>query len=254
MGDNLPCNDGTHTRCVVITGGSRGIGAEVACHFAKAGYNVAITYRQDYSSAQSVINTLINNGVEARAYCFDLGSDQTVDGTIEQIHKDFGRIDVLVNNAARFDSGPFEDIDAELFDKAFRTNLFGPISIIQQCMKYLPKGGRIINIISALGVEPKEGTVLYAATKAALRAVTQGLVSPLARQGVTINCVAPGVILTDMMKNASKSDLETVAADTPMGRVGVPSDIAPLVVFLASAGAEWLTGRTYVADGGRISF
>lgn len=240
-------------RCVVVTGGSRGIGAEAARRFAEAGDDVAIVYRQNEPAALDVATTLRAAGARAETYQADLAVPKSVAAAVANIHADFGRIDVLVNNAAKFSVAPFEAIDEASFDDLLRTNLLGPISAIQACLPHLPEGGRIVNVISVLALAPREGSILYSATKAGLRAVAQGLVAPLAQRGITINCVAPGVVLTDMMEDVPEAALERVAADTPLGRVGVPSDIAPLIVFLASKEAGWMTGRTLVADGGRIS-
>jgi 3-oxoacyl-[acyl-carrier protein] reductase len=240
-------------RCVVVTGGSRGIGAEAARQFAAGGDDVAIVYRSDDAAADETLAALRAFGVRASKYRADIGDPAQVTKAFGQIWVDLGRIDVLVNNAARFSVEPFETIDRAGFDELLHTNLLGPITAIQAVLPRLPEGGRIVNVISVLGLTPREGSILYSATKAALRAVTQGLVGPLARRGITINCVAPGVIRTDMMAGIAEEALERVAGETPLGRVGLPTDVAPLIHFLASKEAGWMTGRTLVADGGRIS-
>jgi Dehydrogenases with different specificities (related to short-chain alcohol dehydrogenases) len=240
-------------RCVLVTGGSRGIGAEAARRFAEAGDDVAILYRQNDAAAEEVVDALRASGAKAEKYRADIGRPAEVTAAVDRIHADFGRIDVLVNNAAKFETAPFEAIDGPSFDELLHTNLLGPIAAIQACLPYLPEGGRIVNIISVLALTPRAGSILYSATKAALRAVAQGLVEPLAQKGITINCVAPGVILTDMMEDVPQAALDRVAAETPLGRIGLASDVAPLILFLASSEAKWMTGRTLVADGGRIT-
>lgn len=254
MADTGKTRSAHQRRCVLITGGSRGIGAEAARRFAQSGDDVAILYRSNDAAADDVLESLRGSGAKAEKYRADMGRADEVKTTINRIHADFGRIDVLVNNAARFVVAPFEDIDEPSFDDLLRTNLLGPIAAIQACMPYLGDGGRIVNVISVLAMAPREGSILYSATKAGLRAVAQGLVEPLGKKGVTINCVAPGIVLTDMMESVPQAALDRAAAGTPLGRVGTAFDIAPLIVFLASREAGWMTGRTLVADGGRATF
>lgn len=247
-------DDRKGSRCVIVTGGSRGIGAEAARRFAERGDRVAIVYRSDDVAAAGIVDEILSAGGEARAYRADMGVARDVAAVIDAIGRDFGAIDVLVNNAARFETGAFAAIDQAMFDSLFHANLLGPITAIQACLPWLKPGGRVVNVISVLGLAPAETNILYSATKAALRAVTQGLAGQLGRDGVTINCVAPGVIMTDMMQGVPEDALRRVADSTPLGRLAQAEDIAPLIVFLASDDARWITGRTLVADGGRISF
>jgi 3-oxoacyl-[acyl-carrier protein] reductase len=164
-----------------------------------------------------------------------------------------GHIDILVNNAGRFVIRPLEETDAALFDELFRTNVLGPLLAIRNCLPHFPpKGGRIINIVSTLAATPGPGNALYAATKAALRALTQGYVQELGKRRITINAVGPGVLLTDMMAHVPQSAFDRLKSETAAGRVGTPEDIAPIVAFLASDDSEWMTGRTLYADGGRM--
>jgi len=242
------------TRCAIVTGGSRGIGAQAVRRLAQRGDDVAIIYHSDAAAAAALVGEVTNQGRVARSYRADMGDSAAVSDAIDSIRADFGRIDVLVNNAARFVVAPFESIERAGFDDLFHTNVLGPVTAIQACLPFLPDGGSIVNVISVLGLAPGEGNILYSATKAALRAVTQGLVGPLGRRGITINCVAPGVVMTDMMRGVAEGALARVASETPLGRMAHADDIAGLILFLASKDARWITGRTIVADGGRISF
>jgi 3-oxoacyl-[acyl-carrier protein] reductase len=242
-------------KIALVTGGSRGIGAATAKLLAAQGAQVAITYRSRADSAQAIVAEIRDGGGIAESYRIDLAASGQSHDLVQAVADRFGRIDVLVNNAGVFILRALQEIDATLFHELFNTNVLGPLELIQACLPHLPpRGGRIINVISSLALAPSEKNTLYGASKAALRAITQGYAGELGRRGATINALAPGVIMTDMMADAPKNALDQLAASTPAGRLGQPEDVAPLIAFLASDDSAWLNGRTLVADGGRLIF
>lgn len=241
-------------RVAIVTGGSRGIGAETARRLADAGARVAITYRDSAAESAAVVAQITAAGGEAIALLADIAQPDAGVTTTRLVLEAFGRIDVLVNNAGVFIQRRLEDVDTELFDRLFYTNVRGPLMMIQSVLPHLGEGGRVINVLSTLAVDPAQSNALYGATKAALRALTQGYARDLARRGATINAVAPGVVLTDMMRDAPAAALAQLAKETAAGRLATPDDIAPIIVFLASSDSAWLNGRMLAADGGRTPY
>ena len=221
-------------RVAIVTGGSRGIGAATAKHLCSLGARVAITYRVAAAEAQAVVSDMAAAGGEGLAAQLDISQPSGCGAVVADVMARWGRIDILVNNAGVFVQRRLEDVDAALFDTLFHTNVLGPLTMIQACLPHLGEGGRIINVLSTLAIDPSQSNALYGATKAALRALTQGYAKDLGRRGATINAVAPGVVLTDMMKDAPAAALAQIARETAAGRVAEPGDIAPIIGFLAS--------------------
>lgn len=241
-------------RVAIVTGGSRGIGAATARRLAVDGFAVAVGFRTGAKEAADVVTEITDGGGVAIAVQADVSIPDSCAAAIAQVKERLGRIDVLVNNAGIFIQRRFADIDPAFFDQMFHTNVLGPLTLMQSCFPHLGEGGRIINVLSTLAIEPLPTQSVYAATKAALRALTQAHAKDFGRIGATINAVAPGVILTDMMKNAPPEALARVASETAAGRVGQPEDIAPIIAFLASPQSAWLNGRMLAADGGRTVY
>lgn len=241
-------------RVAVVTGGSRGIGAASARRLAADGFAVAVGYRSGAKEAGEVVAQIVDAGGAAIAVQADVSVPELCAALIAEVKAHFGRLDVLVNNAGIFLQRRFADIDPSFFDQMFHTNVLGPLTLMQACFPHLGEGGRVINVLSTLAIEPLPPQSIYAATKAALRALTQAHARDFGRIGATINAVAPGVILTDMMKDAPADALARVASETAAGRVGQPEDIAPIIAFLASPQSAWLNGRMLAADGGRTVY
>jgi len=218
------------------------------------GFAVAVGFRTGAKEAADVVTEITDGGGVAIAVQADVSIPDSCAAAIAQVKERLGRIDVLVNNAGIFIQRRFADIDPAFFDQMFHTNVLGPLTLMQSCFPHLGEGGRIINVLSTLAIEPLPTQSVYAATKAALRALTQAHAKDFGRIGATINAVAPGVILTDMMKNAPPEALARVASETAAGRVGQPEDIAPIIAFLASPQSAWLNGRMLAADGGRTVY
>jgi 3-oxoacyl-[acyl-carrier protein] reductase len=238
-------------KIVLVTGGSRGIGAAIARRFAAVGSRVAIGYRSGTAAAEKVRGEIEARGAQALAIAGDIARAEDATATVAQVVGRFGRIDVLVNCAGVAEYQAFEKTDLDHFRTTFDTNVFGPIALIQAALPHLPTpGGRIINFSSALATRPIPTTSIYAASKAAVAALSHALAKEFGPRGITVNTVAPGVIETDMTTSILKERGAGIVAVTPLGRIGQPDDVAGVVLFLASPDAGWLTGRTFIVDGG----
>jgi len=245
--------DDLEDKVALITGASRGIGAAIAIALAERGAKVVINYLSNEKAAKDVERQIVEKGGVAVTIQGDVGKQADVRALIEQTVARFGRIDILVNNAAMMGPSPHPEIDPEYFRQMFDANVLGPIMMTQNAVPHFPEaGGRIINISSrtAFGGGPVN-MVLYASAKAAVRRLTHSFAKELGPRNITVNCVAPGMTETQgIQERLSSAYRESTLKQTPLGRIGLPEDIAPIVAFLASDDARWLTGRTLLADGG----
>jgi len=247
MTDTKPFLD----KAVLVTGGSRGLGAEVVRRFATLGADVAVCYRSDAEAAQRVVAEVEARGRRGVAVRGDVGKPDEAAGMVRQTVDAFGRLDVLVNAAGIGTYKPLEEIDEEHYRALFDTNVLGTMILTKAAAPHLPSpGGRIVHFSSRLAQAPMATTSVYSATKAAVTAFVRGISKELGPKGITVNAVAPGLIETDMTADAIRERGEAVAAMTPLRRIGQPGDIAGIVTFLASEDAEWITGQTILADGG----
>jgi 3-oxoacyl-[acyl-carrier protein] reductase len=238
-------------KVVLITGGSRGIGAAIARRFAAAGSRVAIGYRSGATAAEAVLGEIAALGAQGVAIAGDIAKPADAKSMVAQAVTKFGRIDVVVNCAGIAGYRAFEASDPDFFHAIFDTNVLGTIAVIQAALPHLPApGGRIINFSSGLATRPIPTTALYAASKAAVSALSHALAKEFGPRGITVNAIAPGVIETDMTTDVLATRGEGIVAMTPLARIGQTDDIAGLALFLASPDAGWITGRTILADGG----
>jgi 3-oxoacyl-[acyl-carrier protein] reductase len=238
-------------KVVLVTGGSRGIGAGIAKRFAAEGYRVAIAYRSGKAEAEKILGDITAAGGQGLVVGGDIAKAEDAKAMVAQVVAQFGAVDVLVNCAGIAQYRPFEAIDAALFHAAFDTNVLGTVAMIQAVLPHMPApGGRIINFSSALATRPIPGASIYAASKAAITALSHALAKEFGPRGITVNAIAPGVIETEMTTEILAARGPAITAMTPLGRIGQPDDIAGLAVFLASPDAKWITGRTIIADGG----
>lgn len=238
-------------KVVLITGGSRGIGAGIATRFAAEGYRVAIGYRSGKDAADKVVGEIVAAGAQGLAVAGDIAKPEDAQAMVAQVVEKFGAVDVLVNCAGVAVYRAFEGTDAALFHSHFDTNVFGTVSMIQAVLPHMPApGGRIINFSSALATRPIPTASIYSASKAAVTALSHALAKEFGPRGITVNVIAPGVIETEMTTKILAERGPGIKAMTPLGRIGQPDDIAGIAVFLASDDAKWLTGRTLIADGG----
>lgn len=237
---------------VLITGSSRGIGAEMARQFAKENYNVVINYFQSKKKALALLEEITQNGGTAIAVYADIRNPKDVENLFTTAAKTFGHIDVLVNNAAIALNKLFIDTPLEDFDNAFNTNIRGNFLMTKQVLpQMLSNGkGRIINISSIWGQTGGALESVYSSTKGAIIAFTKALAKEYALSGVTINTIAPGVIDTDMIRIYTDEEIDMVRQMVPMERIAHPIEIAHMALFLASDKASYITGQVLAVNGG----
>ncbi|NWG24976.1 MAG: glucose 1-dehydrogenase [Pseudorhodoplanes sp.] len=238
-------------KVVLVTGGSRGIGAAIARRFASVGSRVAIGCRSRSAAADAVLADIAAAGTEGIVVAGDIADPAAARAMVAQAVAKFGHIDVLVNCAGISEHRPFEASDAAFFHAIFDINVLGTVAMIQAALPHLTApGGRIINFSSGLATRPIPKTSIYAASKAAVAALSHALAKEFGPRGITVNTIAPGVIETEMTTTILQERGESILAMTPLGRIGQPDDISGIALFLASPDAGWLTGRTLIADGG----
>lgn len=241
-------------KTVLITGSSRGIGRAAAVTFAQNGYNVAVNYNKSSEVAESLCSELEQLGVKAKAFQCDVADKYVVKEMVKQIEADLGQITVLVNNAGIAEQALFSDITEEMWDRMFDVNVKGAYNCTQAVLPHMihNKYGRIINVSSMWGISGASCEVHYSASKAALIGFTKALAKEVGLSGITVNCVAPGVIATEMNGHLSEDIIEELKNETPLNRIGTPEDVAEAIFFLASDKASFITGQTLSVDGGFI--
>lgn len=252
-------NSGTVVPLILITGGSRGVGAATARLAAAQGYDVAISFVSNDTAAKAVVNDVEAIGRRALAVRADSADPAQVAQLFAEIDKKFGRIDVLVNNAAIIaQQSSLEDLDFRRMQRIFAVNSIGPILCAQQAARRMSyrhngPGGAVVNISSSsarLG-SPNE-YVDYAASKGALEAFTTGFAKEVARDGIRVNCVRPGHIYTEMHASGGEPGrVDRVKDSVPMGRGGQPEEVARAILWLASAEASFVTGTFLDVTGGK---
>lgn len=244
----------TQFKVVLITGSSGGIGRATARAFAKAGYAVVLHgYRHlerlrplaDYMSAMGVPNLIVKADVSDRRQVFDM---------FEHVKRELGPVDVLVNNAGIAQQKLFTDISEQDWDSMVGVDLSGPFFCCQAALPDMihQKSGSIINVSSMWGQTGGSLEVHYSAVKSAVIGLTRALAKEVGPSGITVNCVAPGVIRTEMNAALSDVDLNSLADETPMGRLGTPEDVAGTILFLASQQAAFITGQVLGVNGGLV--
>ena len=241
-------------KVAIVTGASKGIGAGIAKEMAAAGASVVVNYSSSKKGADEVVAAIKKNGGQAIALLADMAKRSEIERLFSEAMRAFGRIDILVNNAGIYEFAPLEEITEEHFHKHFNLNVLGLILASQQAAKYFGReGGSIINISSLASTKAPATTAVYSATKGAVDTVTKALANELGPRKIRVNAINPGVVITEGVQAAGipGSDFEKQAvAQTPLGRTGLPSDIAPAAVFLASSDSSWMTGETLVISGG----
>jgi len=238
-------------KVALITGGSRGIGAAIARRFAAAGIQVAIGYQARGDAAASLATEITKAGGQ----CLAVQGDITVSDAAQRMAADtvarFGRVDILVNCAGVAPYRALGAMDAAYVRSILDANVLGTVLVTQAVLAHLTApGGRIVNFASAMAFRPVPTSSIYAASKAAVVALTHAWSKELGPRGITVNAVAPGVIETEMTAAILAERGPGIVASTPLGRIGQTDDIAGIALFLCSAEAGWITGRTIIADGG----
>jgi 3-oxoacyl-[acyl-carrier protein] reductase len=241
-------------KVAIVTGASKGIGASIAVHLAAEGAAVVVNYSSSKQGADRVVGEITGNGGRAIAVQADLSKEADVRRLFDQAAKSFGRLDILVNNAGVYEFQPLENVTPEHFHKMFDLNVLGLILASREAAKHFgPEGGNIINISSVAATSSPATTSVYSATKAAVDAVTRSLAKELGPRKIRVNSINPGMVETEGVRamGINESDFrKQVEAQTPLGRIGQPADVAPAAVFLASNDSAWITGETFYISGG----
>lgn len=238
-------------KVALVTGSSRGIGRAVAAQLAREGYAVGVNYYERRDKAEELVAQLTREGGRAIAVQADVAVRAQVDAMVRTVEAAFGPVDVLVNNAGVAGQALFQDVTDALWERYFAVNLNGARHTIQAVLPHMlhEKRGAIVNISSIWGQHGASCEVTYSCTKHALIGLTRSLAMELAPSGIRVNCVAPGVIDTDMVKVLGDETLRDLAEQTPLGRLGTPEDIAEAVAYLVSDRASFVTGQVLAVDG-----
>ena len=241
-------------KVAVITGASKGIGAEIARAFGSEGAAVVVNYASDEAGAQRVVKAVTGAGGKAIAVRADVSKAGDVAALFEETKRAFGPADILVNNAGVYAFGRIEDVTEAEFRRQFDTNVLGVLLATQQAVAHFgDRGGRIINVSSVVSQLAPPNSSIYSGTKGALDTITLVLANELGPRNIRVNAINPGGVDTEGAQSAGivGSDFaNAMIAQTPLGRMGKPNDIAPLAVFLASDDAGWVTGELVRASGG----
>jgi NAD(P)-dependent dehydrogenase (short-subunit alcohol dehydrogenase family) len=242
-------------KVAIITGGDSGIGRAVAVAFAKEGADVGIVYLEEHKDANETKRFVAKNGRRCLLISGDVGQEDFCRKAVGQIVKELGKIDILVNNAAeQHPQESIEKITEKQLEHTFRTNIFSFFFMTKAAMKYLRKGGAIINTTSVTAYKGSSAHLLdYSSTKGAITAFTRSLSQALADKRIRVNGVAPGPIWTPLIPSTfSPEEVETFGSDVPLGRAGQPEEVAPSYVFLASDDSSYMTGQILHPNGGTI--
>lgn len=240
-------------KVAVVTGASKGIGAAIAEELAKDGASVIVNYASSAQGADAVVGKIKSAGGKAKAVHADVSKRAEAKQLVDAAVKEFGRIDILVNNAAVYDFLPLQEITEEHFDRMFDLNVKGLLFATQAAAGAFGEGGgSIINIGSVASQTPPPGSSVYSATKGAVDVITKGLAGELGQRKIRVNAVLPGPVETEGTQSMDNWDQfkAMLVPRTPLGRVGQPRDIATVVSFVASDDAGWITGQIIPAAGG----
>jgi 3-oxoacyl-[acyl-carrier protein] reductase len=241
-------------KVAVVTGASKGIGAGIAKALGAAGASVVVNYSSSQEGADRVVAEIAKNGGKAVAVKGDVSKAADVQRLFSETKKAFGAVDVLVNNAGVYLFQPLEEVTEDEFHRQFNTNVLGPILATREAVKHFgPAGGSVINISSVVSEKGIATASVYSGTKGAVDAVTRVLAAELGSRKIRVNVIAPGGVETEGLHTLGVlgTDFEkTMIAETPLGRIGQPDDIARVAVFLASDQSAWLTGQRIAASGG----
>ncbi len=241
-------------KVAIVTGASKGIGASIAKHLAAEGAAVVVNFVSSKEGADRVVAEIVRDGGRAVAVQANVAEPAEIERLFFETKKAFGRLDILVNNAGIYEFSPLQGVTEEHFHKQFDLNVLGLILASKEAVRHFDAaGGSIINISSAASTFTPPDTSVYSATKAAVDAVTRSLAKELGPHNIRVNAINPGMVETEGLRAAgfAESDFrKQVEAQTPLGRIGQPEDIAPAAVFLASADAAWITGETLLIAGG----
>jgi 3-oxoacyl-[acyl-carrier protein] reductase len=240
-------------KVAIVTGASKGIGAGIAKALAAAGAAVVVNYASSKAGADAVVGAITAAGGRALAVQGDIARAEQAQALVDAAIGEFGRLDVLVNNSGVYEFAPIEEVSEEHFRRQFDVNVLGLLLVTKAAVPHLGEGASVINISSAVTSVLMPNSAVYTATKGAVDVITGVLANELGPRRIRVNGINPGVVETEGTHSAGVigSELEAgFVAQTPLGRIGRPEDIADVAVFLASDDARWLTGENIVASGG----
>lgn len=239
---------------VLITGASRGIGAAIATQFALSGVHTVLNCIRSVDKANLLAQELRNKGADVTVLSADVSDSKAVDEMFSRIEKMFGGVDILVNNAGIAQSKLFTDITDEDWNRMISVNLTGVFNCCRRALPFMVRkhSGRIINISSMWGQVGGSCEVHYSAAKAGVIGLTKALAQEVGLSGITVNCIAPGVIQTDMLSDYSDEDLNALKDETPTGTLGTPQDVARAVSFFADKKSSFITGQVLGVNGGFV--
>ncbi|HEY9132783.1 MAG TPA: glucose 1-dehydrogenase [Dyella sp.] len=240
-------------KVAVVTGASKGIGAAIAKALAAEGASVVVNYASSKAGADAVVDAIVAAGGKAVAVKGDVSKAAEAQGLVDAAVKQFGRLDVLVNNSGVYEFAPLEAITEEHYHKQFNVNVLGLLLTTQAAAKHMGEGGSVINVGSLVTRLVPPGSAVYTATKGAVDAITGVLAQELGARKIRVNALNPGMVETEGTHAAGFIGSEFndhAVAQTPLGRIGQPGDIASIAVFLASSDSYWLSGERFYAGGG----
>lgn len=241
-------------KTAVITGASRGIGKAVAIRLGKAGANLVLSYRSNDAAMDELIESLEKDGIKAVKVKGDVSNSDEAKDLMKVAKETYGSLDILVNNAGITRDKLIIQMKEEDFDSVIRVNLKGSYNCIKHAAKIMMKqrSGKIVNMASVVGVSGNAGQINYSASKAGVIGMTKSAARELAGRNITVNAVAPGFIETDMTKDLVEKAKDGMISGIPLGRLGLPEDVAEAVAFLASDSADYVTGQVLHVDGGMV--
>lgn len=240
-------------KVAIVTGASKGIGAGIAKAYGTAGAAVVVNYASDKEGADRVVKEITTSGGKAVAVQGSVAIAADVRQIFAAAKHAFGKVDILVNNAGVFRFDPLEAVTEDEFHRQFNTNVLGTILATQEALQYFDQGGSVINVGSVISDNPMANSVVYSATKGAVDTIAVALSKELGAKNIRVNTIAPGAVETEGTHTAGiiGSGFETeMIANTPLGRLGQPDDIAKVAVFLASDDAAWVNGEKIKVSGG----
>jgi 3-oxoacyl-[acyl-carrier protein] reductase len=241
-------------KVAVVTGASKGIGAEIARQLAAEGASVVVNYASSKEGADRVVGEITKKGGKAVAVQGDVAKQADIERLLADTKKTYGKLDILVNNAGVYEFSPIENVTPEHFHKLYDINVLGLLSTTKEAAKYFGKdGGSVINISSLVSVMGVPAAAAYSGTKGAVDSITRVLAKELGPRKIRVNSINPGMVITEGVKTAGFEGTDfqkDIESRTPLGRIGQPEDIAPAAVFFASGDSAWITGETLVIAGG----
>ncbi|MBW7475574.1 SDR family oxidoreductase [Paenibacillus oenotherae] len=238
-------------KVAIVTGASRGIGRQIAIQFAQSGAKVVINYSSSRGRAEEVIKTIEQFGGQAVGIQADVSKVSEVEALFSEALERFGHVDILVNNAGIMENNAIADVTEEIFDRHFAANVKGTYFACQQAMKHMAKGGTIVNFSTSVSGAMLPMYSVYAATKGAVEQLTRQLAKEFGPRDITINCIAPGQVSTELFLNGKSPEvIDSFRRMNAFGRLGDPEDIANALELLVSDKARWITGQTIRVNGG----